>query len=271
MPRHLVGSRLGNDILKDAVLLFNRIDFNRNGYVTVNEFEQYIKQLEPAMSGMHLDELLISFVDRDSDGRISLEEFVAHYKEIKDTFDVLARASEEKFHLTKAERKRLERMFHIMDTNKDYTLSLEEVRKEMKHCGLQEDEAEIVFKAMDKNGDGIVTRDEFVTNSRVLFDHELRKKALVAQQKQRSGIAKNSRVGIDLTQDQVSEAYAIYRCFDLNNDGRVTSTEFSSKLNDFGFSEEEVIKIMADIDTDDNDHVSFAEFLQSYVTFLDFS
>jgi len=107
---------------------FTRIDADKNGVISEDEFASYIKNRREQRQKDR-----IASMDTNKDGKISKEEFIAHSQQ------------------------RAERRFGCMDKNHDDQLSNDELasRKDHKrHFGKK------VFSRIDSNSDGQVTQEE---------------------------------------------------------------------------------------------------------------
>ena len=65
----------------------------------------------------------------------------------------------------------------------------------------------------------------------------------------------------------VSEAQAIFKQIDTNGDGALDMTELSTKLSDFGMSEEKIMSLFVAMDKDGNGVVDATEWEQGYAEY----
>lgn len=107
---------------------FTRMDSDKNGILSQEEFHNYIK-----LRRMEHKAKKLELMDSNKDGKVSESEYVTY----------------------KAENAK--RKFAQMDKDKDGNLTAEE----MKSCGKRRHgKGKYIFKRMDQNGDGQVTREE---------------------------------------------------------------------------------------------------------------
>ena len=70
------------------------------------------------------------------------------------------------------------------------------------------------------------------------------------------------------TAAQMREATAIFKSFDSNKDGVIDSAELHARMSDFGWTDIEIMSIVADMDTDRDGKVTLQEFAAAYLDFL---
>ena len=54
--------------------------------------------------------------------------------------------------------------FKVLDTDESNSIEIDEFKKKIRglHCGLDEDEIIMMWRKLDKNGDGAITFDEII-------------------------------------------------------------------------------------------------------------
>ena len=129
--------------------IFVQFDRDGDGYITVED-------LKVAMSSMGKkftdDELrqLISEADLDDDGRVSLQEFLSMNAQTSRIRKIY-------------EDTELREAFNFYDANKDGQISVAELQSALKRLGMtvSQEEATTMIEAVDKDGDGQVSFEEF--------------------------------------------------------------------------------------------------------------
>jgi Ca2+-binding EF-hand superfamily protein len=151
------------DLTVDLENLFDRMDINKNGSLSRNELraglidagyeaEDVVKRLP----------LLFKSMDRNEDGRISKYEFILHF----DSHDKLLSPVYERGTLDNAVN--MGRLFDRVDTDKNGLLSRNELHDALMQEGYEfEDIVQRLprlFSTMDNDGDGKITKAEFVSH-----------------------------------------------------------------------------------------------------------
>jgi calcium-binding protein CML len=144
-------------------------------------------------------------------------------------------------------RDELRRVFAIFDKNGDGLISKQEMREsfdKLRLC-IGEEELASTIRTVDVNGDGYVDFDEFVT----LYESMSGKRG-------EEGDAKAEHEDADL-----AEAFGV---FDENGDGLITVEELQSVLKSLGFEEGRTIgdckKMIQKVDKDGDGMVNYMEF-----------
>ncbi|XP_037703771.1 calmodulin-like [Choloepus didactylus] len=141
--------------------------------------------------------------------------------------------------LTEEQVAEFKKAFSAVDRNGDDTIDTKELGAVFKTLGYHLSEAELksLIQAVDKDGDGVINFQEFL---------EAMAKRLEA-------------VGSE--PEALREAF---RVFDLNNDGRISVAELKQAVTNMGMeiSEEEVDEMVREVDTDQDGHVDYEEFVR---------
>ncbi|GLJ22012.1 hypothetical protein SUGI_0412350 [Cryptomeria japonica] len=147
-------------------------------------------------------------------------------------------------HLSVEEVAGIKDMFEMMDTDKNGTISLDELRAGLNKLGSHVAEADIqmLMEAADVDGNGVLDYGEFVAVSIHL-----------------------QRVGGD---DHLQKAFAY---FDKNNSGYIETEELrEAMVDDLGSNATEVINdILREVDTDKDGRISYEEFVAMMKTGTD--
>ncbi|KAK1270884.1 Calcium-dependent protein kinase 32 [Acorus gramineus] len=162
--------------------------------------------------------------------RARLKQFSAMNKFKKKALRVVAE------HLPVEEVAGIKKMFHMMDTDKNGNLTLEELKEGLQIIGepVPDRDVQMLMEAADIDGNGTIDCDEFVTVSVHL-----------------------KKIG---SEQHLSEAF---HYFDKNKSGFIEIEELREALveDDLGHTDEKVIHdIFNDVDTDKDGLISFEEF-----------
>lgn len=132
--------------------IFDFIDADKDGIISLEEVQEWVKRLKKAM---HSHQMTLEFqsIDKNGDGKVTLEELEATYTEGVDK----AQLEEHKEEV----RKR----FVTVDKDGDGSLNMEEISILMdpsKDDALLQIEVDEIFKTQDKDGDRAITLKEFL-------------------------------------------------------------------------------------------------------------
>jgi calcium-dependent protein kinase len=134
--------------------------------------------------------------------------------------------------LTKEETDKMEEIFAAMDKNNDGMLSKDEIREGYEeHFGIPIDDEEIdrIFKVIDVDGSGAIDYSEFLM-------------ATMSEQQL-------------MSKEKLKQAF---RMFDKDNSGTISRDEIKEALG--GLDEEMADKMISEVDEDNDGEISFEEF-----------
>ena len=141
-----IASRLNQNDVKDLQKMFDFFDKDKDGQITLDEFEQGFNELKiKDFDKKEIKELFVA-IDTDVNGKIDYTEFLA--------------AALKKPQYIKEER--LFDAFTAFDKNNDGKISKDEFMDMLKVGKEDEKKVEELIKLADKNGDGMVDYKEFV-------------------------------------------------------------------------------------------------------------
>ena len=136
---------------EDYSKLFNLMDKNGDGSVTIREIRQLFKSM-----GRYTDEneirKIMKAADQDKNGKIDLEEFI-EYMQKKNAIDKSRTSEDEK----------ILKMFSFFDTNGDGLISRDELKKLLTSAGeeITEEEIDAIMQEVDEDNNGVIDFDEF--------------------------------------------------------------------------------------------------------------
>jgi len=153
---------------KKMVHLFNIFDISGDGFISLEEdFIHYLNVLvgegvlekgSEKFNRMRSESVALwndlrEHADRDRDEKVSLDEWLAWHNALDEKVEAGATFPFEQYFAT---------MFSIMDMDGSGFVSLGEYKLMLKMYGveLEEGEAEKIFQALDKSGDGKLSREE---------------------------------------------------------------------------------------------------------------
>lgn len=141
--------------IKDRMnIIFTFVDTNKDDIITLDEAKQWSLKLKNAMHKHQVKQEFIT-IDKDNDGKITLEELEVTYTDGADP------AQQE------AHKEEVRKRFAAVDKDKSGSLSLEEVTLLMdpgKDEALMQIEVDEIMAAQDKNKDGKISLEEFLSN-----------------------------------------------------------------------------------------------------------
>lgn len=127
--------------------------------------------------------------------------------------------------------------FIKIDANGDGTITKDEMKAgvgQIKNCGLSEEDFGLAMKLMDTNGNGVIDYTEFIAACMGSYGY--------------------------LKETHIKNAFEY---FDKDNSGKITLEELKESLcdDDLLINEEELSKIIAEVDKDNDGCIDYTEFL----------
>lgn len=143
-----VAQRLSYNEIEELEKVFNHMDVNNDGVITMEEFNNGAKSLNISDKHSELKDVF-SLIDTDKNKKINYSEFIA--------------ACTDKKFLTS--RNKLLEIFNNFDENKDGKISKEEFQRVSEMEGIDNETFEGLkkeFQEADENNDGSIDYEEFV-------------------------------------------------------------------------------------------------------------
>lgn len=148
---------------------FAQFDVDGNGYIDPDELQEKLAQLSGLDIGEEEVAQLIKEVDVDGDGRVNYEEFVDLILTINDESSIIDINAEAKRKRVKKEKvmqhhTKMLQLFKEWDSDGNGLIDPDELREklgEMTGTKISPEEADVIIKGVDKNGDGMIDYEEF--------------------------------------------------------------------------------------------------------------
>jgi len=145
--------------------LHGKMDGNGDGVVSLEELSAFSETVKSPMAKKET-EMGLQQIDANSDGKISLDELLeANFGKIEDHEHGMSKEEEAAFNEKMAKDKELEiEKFKLADANKDTFLDKDELTTVLYpevHKEMLELVVKASFKPKDKDGDGLLTPEEF--------------------------------------------------------------------------------------------------------------
>jgi Ca2+-binding EF-hand superfamily protein len=263
--------------LRDIAKVFLMLDKNGDGYLQAEELADAIgaqlRRLHPEWPAETVDEAVrsvFSAADANSDGRLSLDEFIesfvqGHYLLPPSAVRDVAASFSRK--LSDSEVQQLELLFRAIDANGDGAVSRTELERALTEA-VGRDAAEaivnVIMTVADENNDGVLSLQEF------LRCYQLDSGLLTVSLSGMS-TATLSHVAERLIPKQGLRRLArMFHLLDADADGFLDAAELAAGLARFGFHGEGLLDVarakILSADLDGDSRLSLDEFIGSFAT-----
>eukprot|EP01051_Picozoa_sp_SAG22_P002767 SAG22_NODE_126_length_18820_cov_10.207788_14_plen_311_part_00 len=255
--------------LKEAHAFFRKLanlsqGGSRQTYLDKKTFHKRMHKVAPYVSA-ELRELLRHFLDRDDDARIDEAEFVAGWGFVKEELELLDNIEnryvlEDLSHnLPEQTVGQLIAVYEALVSDQKLKCfdALEFGTKVRRILGYTESQVAGLLHMVGEDMAAVTFKD-FIKACMFFHDGD-------ANSAPHDDSVHAKR---ELTASQMREAKAIYRSFDINKDGVVDSGEMHARMADFGWTDVEIMSIVADMDTDADGKITLEEFMSAYLDFF---
>ncbi|KAK7109899.1 calmodulin-like protein 5 [Littorina saxatilis] len=142
------GANLSREKREQYMRVFNELDTDGNGWLSREEIGQWLKRAGYSLSETQI-ESVFRMIDKNSDGKITLDEFYTFMELINKPPDSTSK---------------LRQVFTSMDTNGDGQLSEDELVGGLNRCGYQLTRQQVhkLIANLDTDGDGTISFEEFL-------------------------------------------------------------------------------------------------------------
>jgi len=216
--------------VNDVKAAFRRFDKNRDGGLSVSELKRMMMSTGYSFTDMEVDAIM-NLGDKDGDGEIDLDEFL-----ILMTPSASETLSKIRKGITSiAEVKGL---FKAIDVDGDGLLSKEEMLNSP-GCKFDKEQVEAIYELGDSNGDEVLDMGEFIAIMYPAAGEALAK------------LSKNY--------PNIDEVEKLFKRLDLDNDGSITKAELTE--GSIKFTSQEIDAIFALGDINDDGELDLEEFI----------
>jgi calcium-dependent protein kinase len=140
-----IASRLNDEEVKHLNAIFENLDENKDGTLTLNEVKKGIEKLDKKEFSGDVEDIFKS-LDTDSSGRIDYTEFLA------------ACINQKSF----LRQERLNEAFQMLDKDGSGKITKDEIKKALKLDKVDEEVLNQLIQKYDLNGDGMIDYNEFL-------------------------------------------------------------------------------------------------------------
>ena len=140
-----IASRLNDNEVKSLKEIFENLDINKDGTLTLDEMKKGLHQLKDKNIDIDVKSIFKG-IDTDSSGRIDYTEFLASSINQKEFL----------------RQERLNEAFMMLDKKGTGKISKEEIKKALKLDNVNEKTIELYIQKYDLNGDGNIDYNEFL-------------------------------------------------------------------------------------------------------------
>ena len=135
----------------DYTQLFNLMDENGDGSVTVREIQMLLKSMGRDTTDAEIRKI-VKAADKDNNGKIELNEFIM-YMEKKNAIDKSITSEDDK----------IIKMFSFFDTDGDGLISRMELKNLLTQTGqeITDEEIDAIMQEVDGDNNGVIDFDEF--------------------------------------------------------------------------------------------------------------
>ena len=246
-----------NDMTVDR--LFNLFDVNKDKIVEWDEFQKMMLKLNGSLTRTEMLKLF-KFMDKNGNGQISPIEFRNSLEDGNDKADRAVKALKDLIQRNKFDT---ERAFDMFDKNSSGTIEFSELSEVLNNIdnSLSLEEKRFIFKKLDNNQDGKITKSEFMKQFGTGVPQSSSTQANNARTRRQIDDIKNS-----LRVKNRSETIQLFEMIDANQNGKVSPNEFTQfvKTINPSISTSEAFEMFKIIDLNGNEVITFDEFEREF-------
>jgi len=216
--------------INEVKAAFRKFDKNRDGGLSMSELARMMFSTGHSFTDVEIDAIM-KLGDKDGDGEIDLEEFLALMTpSASATINVIRK------NISSIDD--VKKLFKDIDIDGDGLLSKEEMMNSPS-CKFDQEQVEAIYELGDSNGDEVLDMGEFIAIMYPSAGEALAK------------LAKNY--------PNIEEVKELFRKLDIDNDGSITKEELSEAS--INFTHQEVDAIMSLGDINDDGAIDLEEFI----------
>lgn len=229
------GVLINENFSGEADAVFDSIDKNNDGAISIDELRSHLEFISSTKSIVNLFHSL----DSNDDGVITRDEWRIAFSRSKE----VSKKAPVPVDINLDFQGNTDTVFDTIDTNKDGSISNDELRMYLEVRGYSPQSVQDLFITLDKDGDGLITKEEM----KYAFSNNLSTKT-------------NKRPPVVINKDYGGDVDSVFDSIDVNSDGSISYDELRTYLEGSGYSSLSMTNLFTSLDTNTDGEISREEF-----------